>query len=242
MSLVSPAQIDGYTRRATTSNVPGILSPALWVRSDVGVTLDGSNNVQSWLDLSGNGNNVTQATAANRPPLVTNQINGWPSVRLNTSDGVTFLNHPLGAVASNFTIWAVVSAGQPSLGAYQCLYGNSAGVTFATFNGASGQPWGIYLNAPISSTKIITSAGDSAYHSITVIVGSTSGTITFSTDGVITTATGSGAYTANAGTIGGGNTAQPFDGHLAELAVWNRQLASTEVQLLESYALARYGV
>ncbi|MBI4946675.1 MAG: PKD domain-containing protein, partial [Bacteroidetes bacterium] len=39
----------------------------LWLSSDSGITVDGSNNVMQWNDISGNNNNFIQATPANRP-------------------------------------------------------------------------------------------------------------------------------------------------------------------------------
>lgn len=54
----------------------------LWVKSDVGITLNGSN-VSAWADQSGNGNNLTQAVAVSQPAYVANQINGYGSVQFD---------------------------------------------------------------------------------------------------------------------------------------------------------------
>lgn len=58
---------------------------AIWLRSDRGITLNGSD-VSQWDDLSGNGRNAVQATAADQPVFVANAVNGRPVVR---TDGVT---------------------------------------------------------------------------------------------------------------------------------------------------------
>lgn len=60
---------------------------ALWLRADLGVTIV-SGRVSSWADQSGNGRDATQATAALRPILVANEINGESVIRF-ASDAAT---------------------------------------------------------------------------------------------------------------------------------------------------------
>lgn len=56
------------------------------VFSDAGITpAVNGNGVQQWGDRSGNGNNVTQGTAASRPTFTTAQLNGLPTINF---DGV----------------------------------------------------------------------------------------------------------------------------------------------------------
>lgn len=54
----------------------------LWLRGDMGITLNGGN-VSSWADQSGLGNNFTQATALNQPLYVPSNINNQPGLRFN---------------------------------------------------------------------------------------------------------------------------------------------------------------
>lgn len=68
-------------------------NPSLWLRADTGVTADGSNNVSSWLDLSGNGNTATQATSDDEPQLLANDYNAFSAVSLASSK---FLDLPSG--------------------------------------------------------------------------------------------------------------------------------------------------
>jgi hypothetical protein len=53
---------------------------AAWWRSDYGITKDGANLVDTWLDKGAGGKDATAAGAA-RPLFVANQINGWGAVR-----------------------------------------------------------------------------------------------------------------------------------------------------------------
>jgi hypothetical protein len=57
----------------------------LWLRADQGITFgSGSLGVQAWADLSGNGNDFSNATLANQPNwLPSSTINGQPAVQGN---------------------------------------------------------------------------------------------------------------------------------------------------------------
>ncbi len=65
------------------------VSASSGVFTDLGVT-EASNNetIRQWSDLSGNGNNLTQSTASNRPTLITGQLNGQPVVRFDGTNDV----------------------------------------------------------------------------------------------------------------------------------------------------------
>ena len=43
----------------------------LWLTTDVGIIVDASGNVETWVDQSGQGNDFTQSTAGARPTLIT---------------------------------------------------------------------------------------------------------------------------------------------------------------------------
>ncbi|MDD4869986.1 MAG: LamG domain-containing protein [Kiritimatiellae bacterium] len=57
----------------------------VWLTADTGVQADGSS-VTNWQDQSGNGNNAIQANASLCPVIVTNTLNGKPVIRF---DGMT---------------------------------------------------------------------------------------------------------------------------------------------------------
>lgn len=78
----------GFPRRRPGSIAwtPAQIATALWLdASDAStITLNGSN-VSSWADKSGNGRNVTQATAANQPPYSANGFNGKPCIDITAA-------------------------------------------------------------------------------------------------------------------------------------------------------------
>lgn len=69
---------------STTNTTPPLAHLQLWVKSDRGITLDGSGNVAIWADQSGQGNDLTQGTAANRPTYVASvtEFGGAPGVKV----------------------------------------------------------------------------------------------------------------------------------------------------------------
>ncbi len=80
------------TKIATIIDIEPPSGPLFWYKADVGLTLDGSNRVQEWLDQSGN--NFTMAPINNStgynpvsfwPTFHTNIINGLPAVRFSNA-------------------------------------------------------------------------------------------------------------------------------------------------------------
>ncbi|MDX2003127.1 MAG: PKD domain-containing protein [Chitinophagales bacterium] len=64
------------------NNFPNLV---FWVKADGTINYDGLNNVDAWLDQSGNANNMAQTDFSKKPIWVANGINGKPLVRF---DGV----------------------------------------------------------------------------------------------------------------------------------------------------------
>ena len=98
---VKAQNASGNFSPASTVLVVSTLDPAapmptagmrLWLRADMGITLDGNGGVQSWTDQTGRGNNATQTITGARPQLVANVANGQPVVRFDGVDD--FLNVP----------------------------------------------------------------------------------------------------------------------------------------------------
>lgn len=68
----------------------------LWLRADNGIHFGPtSGNVSQWDDSSGAGNHAVQATDANSPALISNSVNGLPSVSFNSSES-DFMDLPDG--------------------------------------------------------------------------------------------------------------------------------------------------
>jgi hypothetical protein len=79
---------------------------AWWLRADKGITI--ATGVSQWNDLSGNGVNFTQATAANQPTFVSNAINGCPAVRGDGVNDLLSATFPRSAPGTQpFYIWMI---------------------------------------------------------------------------------------------------------------------------------------
>ena len=82
-STVSP------TYSFTNFSPANSINTSLWLKADAGILLDATNKVQQWNDLSNNGYLITQNNALKRPTVVTNAVNGYPSLAFN---GTQFLS------------------------------------------------------------------------------------------------------------------------------------------------------
>jgi hypothetical protein len=66
-----------------------------------------SGKVSAWPDRSGNGRTLTQATAGNRPTLVTNQINGRPAIRFVGANSTYLATAAFTSTPQPVTFWLV---------------------------------------------------------------------------------------------------------------------------------------
>lgn len=65
----------------------------LWLDAS-SLSLSNNDPVTTWADISGNGNDLSQATASRQPTFRTSQINGLPAVQFDgTNDFLSFNNH-----------------------------------------------------------------------------------------------------------------------------------------------------
>jgi len=79
----------------------------VWYRSDIGVAKDGSNRVSQWDDLTGNGYHLCQVNAANMLLWEENQINGYPSLRID-SGANDWLKYDCPNLSQPYTIFCVI--------------------------------------------------------------------------------------------------------------------------------------
>jgi len=79
---------------AATSGGGSAFSPAsiaglqLWLDASQITGLNDGDAVGTWADLSGNGNDATQATGSKKPTFETNELNGRPVVRFDGVDDI----------------------------------------------------------------------------------------------------------------------------------------------------------
>ena len=219
-----------------------IANLALWLKADVGAFVDAGvtlatngQTVQQWNDQSGNGRNVTQATALNRATWNTNQVNGLPALNFN----LHWYNIPAGLGTGNISVLAVCNvAGNHS---YALLGGSGGTPQFDIGQNGAGnsinQIW-FHDTASDSSTAVTLGVwtnlcwflGSGGVGAKFRVAGADAGAIT----STITTAT-----LILGALLNGGNN--KLVGGLAELMFYNRNLTASEVAGLEAYINSRYG-
>lgn len=215
-----------------------------WWRGDLGITLDGSSNVQQWNDQSGNGFNFLQSTSAYRPPYAASGLGGQAAIDTHAIGSVRFMATAQNANAimtSSSTLYRFMVftplATQTFSGFFSTTMGNSGegsylpytdGNFYDDFGGSSRiELTGLsgYLGAPVLYEVIAQSGGFTAYINGTQI-GITFGTVV-------------GA--ASSPLVILGSTGSACMMYLAEIGICNAIPSSTVRAQLASYATERYG-
>lgn len=254
--------VTDHVGATATSNitVTGMSGMSLWLRPDLGVTLN-SGNVATWADQSGNGNNASALTVGEQPPFTSSNpsLGNLPTIRLGNSKGMVIAGasdlHPTAGI----TVLAVTAGVAPN-------YGQSfTGFIMCQQAGAWSDGWG-FGNLPSGT------AGQVGFYSVAYTadysyfshldttwrqyIGTYNSTAAHlyqngSNTGATETASGGaivynannqvalGGYTTAGGTGTLTYTANPFD--CAEFIILDHAASSTELTRLHNYSLARYG-
>lgn len=229
----------------TPAQLPGVV---LWLRADLGLMLDGSNNVQTWLDQSGNGNHVSQSTAGSRPPVSAAAIGGKDALNFASSK---FLENTLTNLVTANSAYSVLVVAKNGSGA---LFTLRRGTQYSTsmFFGATtfvhGDGVNASANVSVSNTLAETQSGTNAFYSCHRYIGGANnpniflnGTQRSITSGGTVQATETGSQ----GFLVGTNPApgnQFWNGLIAEVAVTSNAIATADRQNFENYAKSRYGL
>jgi hypothetical protein len=237
---------------------PGGSSPAgidtskcvLWVRSDLGLTKNGSNLISGLVDQSPIGN-VGSASGTARPLWVASQLNGYPAIRFNGTSNVLTLASQV-VLANTMTFFAVAKVGNPEsngpilggTGFYVAPGTNTgfgenedSGYDFIQFpEGLFSLPYAanswnaIVGTTSLSGTTLTQKLWQNSY-------GPDTNTSTLSASNFTMIRIGYG------GSLGGYPTAlQYYLGDLIEAGAWSEALTNTQVTSLLSYLRTRYAI
>ncbi len=236
-------------------------SNKLWLKADAnvyndaGTTLASNNDlVQQWNDKSGNSNNASQATSGNRPRYVTNVINGKPALRFT---GDTYIDAgALGIVGTGgFTFLFVFKDTSYVAGAIS----DGAGDYILDRTPANNELTGLKISStdkycfqkrdnsgggiggPVSTTAVNTSS----FHIIDYMRERGTAYRLF-LDGTLETsiADGDGDLTPPNPRIGRHATtaSNGIKGYIAEMLVYDYRVNNAQVNILNSYLAAKYGL
>lgn len=201
----------------------------LWLRSDLGVTKDGSNLVSLWADQSGNGNDFSQNTDASKPVWTADVGNGLP--------GLTFDGATSDILTGTFTqaqpnTWFVAFKYTSGLTAYRFLFDGSS--TRQVFYNHLTSKWTMYADV----AEIGDVASDNDAHYAVVIFNGVSSQAWL--DGVSIITGNPGTSTVVNATIGRGVGDSGIGGWIAEIGCYSSTLSDSDRLLLQAYLAARY--
>jgi hypothetical protein len=242
---LSPRLLRPKASGFTPRNISGLA--AWWDASDAASITTVSGAVSQWNDKSGNNVHATQTTANNRPVNTSQTLNGravmtfdgsndimsftgtartdetqFVVVRSNMVASVASVQQILADASSGFGLYATIKNDGSltnDLFAY-CGGGFSVGTTVARYQFPANNPLGPAVVSAIRS--------------------SASGGI-LRTDGVQrATCTTSNSYAL--ARIGGVGSSFPLNGYIAEIVIYSRALSVADVQRVERYLGAKWGL
>ncbi|MAH45420.1 hypothetical protein CMI37_06300 [Candidatus Pacearchaeota archaeon] len=233
--------------------------PLVWCRADAGVRLNGST-ASSWEDMSGNGNDFSQATASAQPTLKSSGLGERPELRFDGSDDC-MLGLDLYGGLSNASYWTIVVVmqgwsyggggnpwtaegilGAPSGGANYFNVGSTAeahgSIGFQNYDGSSNQ------SALSGATDL-----DEGVPLVAVIATDNGTGLVRANGQQGTSNANTSSLNSNATTVKLGKgprsdvqTPDFYSGALSEVLIFDGALRPNELGALEDYLADRYGV
>ena len=239
----------GEIGNATGSN--GHPKIILWIRAD-DLSLSDGASVSAWADSSGNGNDLgSSANDPNDPAFYSNQINGLPVVRFNSSTGTgtKLIRNPFNSFSGNEITTIVV---------YKTSDSGDGLISYATSNDNNE-----YLLYDNSNLRVYTGGNykisSQAYNTANFTILSqkwrnSDNAIHLFKDGTnnYNSTLGAGNVIDNGGclSIGGEQDAvdgsyqnsQAFDGDIAEIIMFDNYLNDAQRTIIENYLNVKYGI
>lgn len=223
----------------TVDNLPYLNSLILFLKADGNLTTRATSTdifVTTWGDASSEANDATQATEANQPKLIENELNGKPVLRFS-KDASTHLNLTAPIALTDYTIFAVYKFTDPAPAnpIYYYLGGAAQGV-YGGGDDSNNFNYGVYggglINAndePPSEYSIITHYKDLIFKNGAAVVTNVAvaSPLTFSRVGA---------------RDDGGVANWPFEGDIAEILVYNQELSDTQRASVEEYLSKKYNI
>jgi len=226
LTAFSPSQISGLTVWLDASQISG---------------LNNNDPVTTWTDLSGNGNNATQATGSQKPTYKTSGLNGRPVVLFDGVDdklATAAFSSPLAQPAS---IYAVVSWSLTGSAYQDPIDGIASGQRMVIAFEVATQKFAMFAGAAVTLGGVA-SAGAS-FHLLNAIYNgaSSSGFINGVNQPGLSSNPGTEGMTGvllGDAPIGG----QAFSGRIAEVLVYSGAHSATQRQSIETYLNSKWAI
>jgi hypothetical protein len=233
----------------------------LWFRADAGVRTDSSGNVSNWADQSSYGNDAIPGAQGSPPVLMTNAVNGKPAIQIYGTDSeyLQVANSPSLEITNDIACLVVVQQPSDSDSSYQWIWyqGGTCGTpspnALALYYGkpapnrgtgcAGGTQWIDY-----GTTSLASLPNPDAYD---LVAFTQSGTNESQYLNGIFNGTHSSTIQAYDGDTNSmlyiGNRADNYDFttsemSIAELLIYNTSLSGTNLDDVQQYLGAKYGL
>lgn len=217
----------------------------VWLAADEITGLSDGDPVATWSDLSGNGNDATEAT--NTPTYQTNEINSLPIVRFDGINDEMHIADDATLDVSNITIFSVVKLGSGGL-AYICnknYDGSSVAYSLRGQADAANGNFAFFNGSWHTSGQTTAIQNDGLFH---VVAGRYDGsTLEYLLDGSVD------ASSSYSGSLPTTNTQPLYLGmykndnapclmDMAEILVYNSALGTTDFNNVQAYLDAKYAL
>ncbi len=222
-----------------------------WLRSDVGITVDGSTtNVTSWADISGKNVVALQNTSGNRPVLNPTGINGFPSISFSTNK---FLSLPdvYNDFSQGMTAFVVAkktgSVGGPFFGFSTA----TTGADTVQFGPTSDTNLRLTVSSGTTATNLnAPQTSDANFHVYETVHNGTTVASILRDGNQLNLSSGMNPISNVSrgwSYVGRGDVGPTpisttyFNGEVAEIIIYRKELDPDERRAIEEYLLARYG-
>ena len=231
----------------TPINPDNIAGLTLWLKSDTGVTYDGSDYVSLWQDQSGNGNDATGNIDGGTAPIRTaNVINGYPSIQFDKSGQFLSLASAIGG--TEFTLLAVIRNNDASTG---CMffwttdsnYGRYIGIITASSYNADGRNRVTFAqgdNGSGNSGVLAFSNGAANNNFIIASCKQNGGGFAYLNGSGGTLGVGSFSASNTFDLIGGYAYGYEIDGDVVEVIAYDTALSTSNQEGIEAYLNNKY--
>lgn len=213
-----------------------------WFKSDIGVTMNGSNQVSNWADQSGLAGDASQATTANMPVFTASVVDGYPALRFTRANSHRLDLSLAGLVGSSYTIMMVTGRRSSTTPQY-CLGAITSGTSNASMHNGwrSGSVWTL---GQFGNDLDLTVEGFVAgrFHTMFSVLNTSFGHKVETFDGTLNT---SNVNVTTLGSIPGGGTigmaiGSYWDGDIVEIAIWTAALTKAQRDGVRAYLTAKY--
>lgn len=231
-------------RHFTPLSISGLV---LWLDASYITGFNDGDSVTTWSDLSGNGNDATQATASKRPVYKVNIINGRPVVRFDGTDD--FMAAPTGArPPTSYTVFIVAAINNLVPATYYRLIAtldSGGNVGLALMRQGDNNTWRHTWGTGVTTSDV--EGGTVVVSVFDIVIGTHNGTTSSlfengsSVGTPISSAYSQGTNDVEVGSTSGG-TIGFLNGDIAAIGIYTSSLSTTDRQRIERYLGSRYGI